>query len=118
MAVSNYQNLKVWQRAMDLTEEIYRLVKVLPKEELYSLSDQMRRAAVSIPSNIAEGNGRQTSGEFQRFLKIAKGSASELETQLLICERLGYINCSDTDKAKDLLIEISKMITALVTRNS
>jgi len=103
---------------MDLTVEIYRLVKNLPKEEKYSLSDQMRRAAVSIPSNIAEGNGRQTPGEFQRFLKIAKGSASELETQLLICTRLDYINSSDIDKSMDLLNEISKMITALVTRNS
>jgi len=85
MAVSNYRDLIVWQKAMDLTVEIYRIAKKLPKEELFSLSDQMRRAAVSIPSNIAEGNGRQTKGEFQHFLRIAKGSAAELETQLLIC---------------------------------
>jgi len=90
------------------------LVKKLPKEELFSLSDQMRRAAVSIPSNIAEGNGRQTTREFQQFLRIAKGSAAELETQLLICEKIGYLTNSDTSLALGLLSEISKMITALM----
>ena len=113
MAVSNYQQLKVWQKGMDLTTEIYRLVKQLPKEEMFSLSNQMRRAAVSIPSNIAEGNARQTIGEFQQFLRIAKGSAAELETQLQICERIGYLAPTDIKIAMVLLTEISKMITAL-----
>ena len=113
MGVSNYQNLSVWQRAMDLTTEIYRLAKKLPKEELFSLSDQMRRAAVSIPSNIAEGNGRQTAGEFHQFLRIAKGSAAELETQLQICVRVGYLADTDIDQALGLLTEISKMLASL-----
>ena len=116
MAVSNYQNLNVWQKAMDLAAEIYNLVKKLPKEELFSLSNQMRRAAVSIPSNIAEGNGRQTEGEFQHFLRIAKGSAAELETQLLICKKIGYLANTDINLAMDLLTEISKMITALMKK--
>ena len=114
MAVSNYQNLTVWQRAMDLAEEVYRLSKKLPKMEIFSLSEQMRRAAVSIPSNIAEGNGRQTAKEFQQFLWVAKGSAAELETQLLLCERIGYLARTDTDRAMGLLTEISKMTTALM----
>ena len=99
---------------MDLTVEIYKLVKKLPKEELFSLSDQMRRAAVSIPSNIAEGNGRQTSGEFQHYLRISKGSAAELETQLQICEKIGYLAKTDISHAMNLLTEISKMLTTLM----
>ena len=117
MAVSNYQKLTVWQKAMDLAAEIYSLAKKLPKEELYSLSAQMRRAAVSIPSNIAEGNGRQTEGEFQQFVRIARGSAAELETQLLLCEKLEYLANTDINSAINLLDEISKMTTALM-RNS
>jgi len=116
MAVSNYQNLSVWQKAMDLAIMIYSLVRKLPKEELYSLSNQLRRAAVSIPSNIAEGNGRQTAGEFQQFLRIAKGSAAELETQLLICEKIGYLARTDINPAMELLTEISKMITVLLKK--
>ncbi|WP_365685407.1 four helix bundle protein [Ruminococcus sp.] len=86
-----FQNLIVWQRAMELVEEIYRLIKFLPKEETYALSDQMRRAVVSIPSNIAEGAGRKTNSDFAHFLVIARGSRYELETQILICIRLGFI---------------------------
>ena len=114
MAVSNYQSLHVWQKAMDLAAEIYSLVKKLPKEELYSLSAQMRRAVVSIPSNIAEGNGRQTESEFQQFVRIARGSAAELETQLLLCEKIGYLALTDINLAIGLLTEISKMTTAIM----
>ena len=84
MESKGYKQLIVWQKAMDLTVQIYRLVKLLPKEELYALSDQMRRAAVSIPSNIAEGQSRYSNKEFIQFLNIAKGSNAELFTQLLI----------------------------------
>jgi len=114
MPVSNYQDLTVWQKAMDLTAAIYHLVKKLPKDELFGLSGQMRRAAVSIPSNIAEGNGRQTEGEFHQFLRIAKGSAAELETQLHICVRVGYLADTDIKQAMYILSEISKMLTALM----
>jgi len=98
---------------MDLTIEIYKLVRSLPKEETYALSDQMRRAVVSIPSNIAEGQGRNSDKEFVNFLSIARGSLWELETQLEICVRLGYIDQSLTANATILATEISKMLNAL-----
>ena len=80
MAFNSCEDLIVWQKAMDLTTEIYRLIKFLPREETYALSDQMRRAAVSIPSNIAEGHGRNSNKEFANFLSIARGSLTELRT--------------------------------------
>jgi len=82
--VNSYQDLEVWKKSIDFVEQIYRLVKQLPKEETYALSDQMRRAAVSIPSNIAEGANRKTTKEYIQFLYIALGSTAELETQLII----------------------------------
>lgn len=103
----------MWQKAIDLTIEIYTIVKQLPQEETYVLSDQMRRAAVSIPSNIAEGQGRITSKEFISFLSMARGSLCELSTQLEICEKLRYIDSSKTSIAHDLITEVSKMLHAL-----
>ncbi|MBO5720510.1 MAG: four helix bundle protein [Bacteroidales bacterium] len=85
MKNSNYKNLLVWQKAMDLVVEIYKISKLLPKEEKYGISDQIRRSAVSVPSNIAEGQSRNSIKEFIQFLSIARGSLAELETQLLIC---------------------------------
>lgn len=113
MKSSNYKELKVWQKAMDLTVEVYKLVKLLPKEETYALSDQMRRAVVSIPSNIAEGQGRNSDKEFIQFLSFARGSLWELETQIEICLRIGYIDQSLTTNIYKLIAEISKMINAL-----
>jgi four helix bundle protein len=110
---SNYQDLKVWQKAIDLTSEIYRLVKLLPIEEQYALSDQMRRAVVSVPSNIAEGRGRGTNKEFVRYLLMSRGSLWELSTQLVICEKLHYLNQDQLSDARQLILEISKMINAL-----
>src|SRR5665647_1247433 len=86
-----YMDLICWQKAMDLVTEIYRLTKQLPKEEVFGLASQLRRAAVSIPSNVAEGQGRLSKGEFRTFLGNARGSLSELETQILICKNLDYI---------------------------
>jgi four helix bundle protein len=86
-----YEKLNVWQESMDLVTEIYTIIKRLPKEELYSLSDQIRRSAVSIPSNIAEGSSRNSKKEFIQFLYIALGSLCELETQLKICINIGYL---------------------------
>ncbi|MCM1519441.1 MAG: four helix bundle protein [Lachnoclostridium sp.] len=100
---------------MDLTIEIYRLVKLLPKEEMYALSDQLRRSVVSIPSNIAEGHGRESSKEFVHFLSIARGSHHEVETQLEICKRLNLITLNDIETSKLLVVEISKMINSLIT---
>ncbi|MBQ9164272.1 MAG: four helix bundle protein [Bacteroidaceae bacterium] len=113
MKSSNYKELRVWQKSMDLTTKIYNLVKLLPKEETYALSDQMRRAAISIPSNIAEGQGRNSDKEYINFLSIARGSLWELETQLEICVRLGYVEQSIIADTLDLITEVSKMINGL-----
>lgn len=113
MAGKGYQDLVVWQKSMDLVTEIYRLVLNLPKHENYALSDQMRRAAVSIPSNIAEGQSRKSKKEFLQFLAIAQGSKAELQTQLLICNRLGYATLPEIEKAMQLCEEIGSMIYVL-----
>ena len=114
MSVQSYKDLIVWQKSIMLTKEIYKLVKKLPKEEIYALSDQMRRAVVSIPSNIAEGQARNSTKEFINFLSIARGSKAELETQLIICQELNYMNEAEIQPILDLLEEIGKMITALI----
>ena len=116
MALKSYKELKVWQKAMDLTVEIYRLVKLLPKFETYALSDQMRRAVVSIPSNIAEGYGRNSTKEFIQFLTIARGSQLELETQLQICQRLGYFSDNELTSVLQLCTEINKMLNVLIKK--
>ena len=113
MKSSDFRELKVWQKAMELTVEIYSIVKLLPREENYALSDQMRRAVVSIPSNIAEGQGRDTMKEFNRFLSVARGSLRELSTQLEICVRVNYLDEPQTVKATSLIEEIDKMLNAL-----
>ena len=118
MKSSDFRELKVWQKAMDLTVEIYSIVRLLPQEETYALSDQMRRAVVSIPSNIAEGNGRFSEKEFKQFLSISKGSVYEVETQVLICIRRGYFNEKDAYTALELCDEIARKITNLVFRLS
>lgn len=111
-----YKELIVWQKSMELVKEIYSLVKKLPKEETYSLSDQMRRAATSIPSNIAEGNGRKSQVEYARFLDIARGSQFELETQLHICIMLNFLTENETKKAFELIAEIGKMLNTLIIK--
>ena len=116
MAVNSYEDLIVWQKAMDLTTEIYRLVKFLPREETYALSDQMRRAVVSIPSNIAEGHGRNSNKEFANFLSIARGSLTELKTQLLICQRLNYFSEAESEFALNLCIEIYKILNTFISK--
>ena len=113
MKSSDFRELKVWQKAMELTVEIYSIVKLLPREETYALSDQMRRAVVSIPSNIAEGQGRETMKEFIRFLSVARGSLRELSTQLEICERVHYLDHAQTSNASCMIEEIDKMLNAL-----
>ncbi len=98
---------------MTLVNEVYSIVKFLPKEETYALSDQMRRSAVSIPSNIAEGRGRQTTREFSQFLYIARGSLYELETQLLIAVQQKYVSEEQIKNVLDMINEIEKMISKL-----
>ena len=114
LGLQKYEDLIVWQKAMDMVAEVYRIVKLLPDEELYVLSSQMRRSAVSIPSNIAEGQERSTTRDFIKFLYIAKGSKAELETQLLACVRLQFLTTSQIDLAQGLLSEIGKMLNALI----
>ena len=114
--INSYRDLIVWQKAMDLCEEVYRLARMLPKEELFALSDQLRRAAISIPSNIAEGRGRQSKKEFAHFLSIAQGSVAELETQIFLSFRLNMLQESDILSVLSLCTEVSKMLRALRTR--
>ncbi|WP_027729145.1 four helix bundle protein [Treponema sp. C6A8] len=111
--VESHKDLVVWQKSMDLVVLVYKLVQELPKSEQYALSDQIRRAAVSIPSNIAEGKSRNSIKEYKHFIGIAKGSVAELETQLLICERIGYFNKEEISNTLGLLDEVSKMLTKL-----
>lgn len=111
--IENFKDLIVWQKAMDLAEEVYRLSRTFPKEEIYSLTNQIRRAVVSIPSNIAEGKGRHAIAEYLHFLSIARGSLKEVETQLLLAIRFGYISKADTNKALGLVDEISRMLASL-----
>ena len=114
LALQKYEDLIVWQKSMDLVVEIYKLVKLLPNDELHALSDQMKRASVSIPSNIAEGQERSTTKDFVKFLYIAKGSKGELETHLLICTRLLYLTQAQIAIAHNLLQEIGKMLNSLI----
>jgi four helix bundle protein len=113
MTVKNYKELIVWQKSMTAVTLLYSLVKKLPKEELFALSDQMRRCAVSIPSNIAEGQQRTSGAEFLKFISYAQGSRAELETQLLICVSIGYMTEDDISELMSLLNEINKMLSAL-----
>jgi len=112
--MKGYKELTVWQKSMDLVVCVYNLVKLLPKYETYGLSDQMRRAVVSIPSNIAEGQSRNSAADFARFLNIALGSCFELETQLQICVRLEYVKETDIETAANLCEEVGKMLSVMI----
>lgn len=101
-----------WQRSIQLTVVVYRLTKSFPREEIYGLSSQIRRSAVSVPSNIAEGQGRLSVGEFRQFLGIARGSNYELQTQLEIARSLGFADSKLIDEAESLSHEVGKMIYA------
>ena len=101
---------------MDQAMLVYKLVKKLPKEELYALSDQMRRAAVTVPSNIAEGHSRNSKKEYVQFLSVAKGSNAELLTQCLLCEKLGFLPESELQAVLSLSTEIAKMLNSLISK--
>jgi four helix bundle protein len=104
----NYNNLQIWQQAMDLVEDIYKLTASFPIEEKFSLVSQMTRAAVSIPSNIAEGAGRNSNKDFAHFISIAIGSLYELNTQIVLSERLGYINQSQSQELQKKLDNLQR----------
>ena len=112
--LNGYKELIVWQKAMELATEVYHIVRLLPKEETYALSDQMRRAAVSIPSNIAEGHSRNSIKEYIQFLSIAKGSNAELQTQCLLCVSLQMMTSEKITAVLTLSDEVGKMLNTLI----
>ena len=114
--MNTYKELKVWQKAMDLTDAVYDITKQLPKEETYALSDQLRRAVVSIPSNIAEGSGRNTTKDYVNFLGIARGSLFEVDTQLLTCKRRNFITEEEYQKLSNEICEVGRMLKGLINK--
>ncbi|HEX7110884.1 MAG TPA: four helix bundle protein [Mizugakiibacter sp.] len=113
----HYRKTVVWTRAMDVAREIYRIVPLLPREEAYGIRSQITRAAVSVPSNIAEGWTRESWREKLQFLAIAQGSLAELETQLTLCEQIGWFPPEKTSRIRTSVDEVSRMLTALRRRN-
>ena len=113
---SGYKDLLVWQKGIALVKLVYRITSVFPTEEKFGLVSQMRRAAVSIPSNIAEGQARHTKGEFVQFISHAEGSVAELDTQLIIAVQLSYCTQAQADSAFELLSELRRMLNALRRR--
>lgn len=112
--IKSFKDLIVWQKSIELVEEIYRKTSKLPKSEVFGLVSQMRRSAISIPSNIAEGKSRKTKNDYIHFLRIALSSSTELETQIIICEKVYQYD--DLNDAGDLLIEVQKMLTILIRK--
>ena len=112
--ISDYKDLEVWKQSMSLCEKVYALVRQFPQEEKYALGDQLRRAVVSIPSNIAEGNGRLSQTDYAHFLGIARGSLHEVCTQLELAERFGYITVDD--EIKELTTAIAKMLFVMIRK--
>jgi len=110
----DYRDLILWQRAMDLAAEVHLAALKLPRHELFGLASQARRAAVSVPSNIAEGSGRRTTREFLAFLHIARGSLSELRTQLILMQRIGYVTESELARAMGLADEVGRLLNAVI----
>lgn len=112
----DFRQLRVWEESHGLTLEIYRITKSFPKEEMFSLTSQMRRSASSVPTNIAEGCGRDSNKEYARFLQISMGSASELDYQILLSKDLGYINTSTYDPINDKIDKVKRQLAALLRK--
>ena len=113
--VQSYRDLIAWNKAMELVTEIYRVTRNFPKEELFGLMSQLRRAAVSIPSNIAERKGRLSKGEFRQFLGNARGSLAEVETQILIAQNLSYLDEPETNRLLTKVEEMGKILNGLIS---
>ena len=111
--VASYRDLQVWQKALNWAEAIYQATAGWPRDERFGLISQIRRSAISVASNIAEGAARRTTGEFIQFVGIARGSLAEAETQLLLAQRLGYVLCSDANTLLAASAEISRMLAGL-----
>lgn len=114
--ITSFKDLIVWQTGIELVTETYKLTKKFPQDELYGLTSQMKRAAVSIPSNIAEGFKRYHNKEYRQFLRCTLGSSAELETQLIIAENLKYVNKEDAENLHDKLTQLSKMLYSLIDK--
>jgi four helix bundle protein len=113
--VNNYRDLRVWQMGMTMVTEIYKVSQAFPREELYGLTSQLRRAGVSVPANIAEGFGRQTTRDYLNFLTIARGSLMEVETLLQICRNLNYVDQPQLDNLLEHADHLSRSLNALIT---
>lgn len=111
--IQSFRDLKVWQLAIDLVQACYEETKSFPRDEIFGITSQLRRAAVSIPANIAEGQGRHHTKEFIHFVGVARGSVMELETHLIVCERIGYLTSEASGKLQSQTAEISRMLSGL-----
>src|SRR4030095_1058554 len=114
--MKDFRTLQVWQKAHELTLEVCRVTKSFPREELFGITSQIRRSSASIPTNIAEGCGRGSDADFQRFLQIAFGSLSELDYQLILAKDLGFINPAGYDEMNGRVIEIRRMLSSLIRK--
>ena len=116
MTIHNFRELVAWQKAMQLTKDVYTVTQSFPAEERFALTSQIQRAAVSIPSNIAEGAGRPTQKELVHFLSFSLGSAYELETELLLAESLGYISAIQSEQLNTAIVEVQKLVYSLMRK--
>ena len=116
MKIKSYRDLNIWERSIKVVEDIYKITKNFPQEEIHGLTSQLRRSAVSIPSNIAEGFARFSNKEYKQFLFISLGSCAELSTQIIIALRLGYLKSKEADQLLNEIDEISKMIMSLIKK--
>lgn len=114
--IKSFRELDIWKKGIELVKEIYKITENFPNSELYGLTSQMRRCAISIPSNVAEGFRRKHSKEFKQFLNIALGSSAELETQIVIAKELAYVGCEDEDCVLEFVDHISRMIVNLLKK--
>ncbi len=114
MAVQDFKQLIAWQKAMDFVVEVYQATAKFPSEERFGLTSQVRRASVSIPSNIAEGQGRGPTLDFVRYLKIARGSLQEVDTQLTLAIRLGFLPQEHYDRLSEMIAELAKIVSGLI----
>ena len=112
--INSYRDLFVWQRAMDLAVSVYRATAAFPREEIYGLTSQVRRSCASVAANIAEGYGRDSSGAYAQFLKVAQGSLKEFETHVILARRLDYLDAATEKKILDEADEIGRMLRALI----
>lgn len=114
--ILSYRDLLIWQKSMDLIVDIYKVSAKFPKEEIYGLTAQIRRASISVPSNMAEGYGRRSTGDYKRFLNMALGSLFEVQTQLEVSKRLKYLGENEFEPLNELSYEIERMTNSLISK--